>query len=108
VSTTIRTNVRQLFWIPAKGEHFISVNVALVPDLGKLWEFTKTIGFKPELASMQYPNRVEIHLLLLHEQLDPSTVVGFEWNPLIDRLIEVGVPDEAVRHTYGGQMSNAA
>ncbi len=108
MSTTIKTNVRQLFWIPAKGEHFISVNVALVPDLGKLWEFAKTLNFNPELAFIQYPNRVEIHLLLLHEQLEPGAIVGFEWNPQIDRLIEVGVPDDAIRHTYGGQMASAA
>ncbi|PSB29918.1 hypothetical protein C7B82_10215 [Stenomitos frigidus ULC18] len=82
--------------------------MALVPDLIKLWEFGHSLGLQPELTVIQYHDRVEVHLLLLHEQLEPGTVLGFEWNALIERLLEVDVPDEAIRHTYGGQMAREA
>ena len=102
---TTQINVKQLDWVPAKGEHRISVDVAKVPDLGNLWTFAESIGFQPELAAISYPARIEVHLLLLHEQLSPESVLGLESTLRIERLAEVGIADEAIRHCYGGEMA---
>ncbi|NJP12209.1 MAG: hypothetical protein HC866_24375 [Leptolyngbyaceae cyanobacterium RU_5_1] len=102
------TNLKQLNWIPPRGEHRISINVAKVSNLGRLWNFAESLGFHPELIAMVFPNRVEIQLLLLQEQLEPDAILGFDYDPLIDRFVEVEVPDDAIRHSYGGKMSAIA
>jgi hypothetical protein len=102
MSTT--TNIKQLSWIPQKGEHRISVNIAKVANLRQVWDFAEGIGFQPELIAIQRRERIEIHLLLLQEQLEPGTVLGFEQLSLFDRLSEV-IPDNAIWHVYGGEMA---
>lgn len=102
---TTKINVKQLDWVLAKGEHRISIDVAKAPDLGSLWTFAESIGFQPELAAIAYPSRLEVHLLLLHEQLPPGTVLGLKSTLMIERLAEVGIRDDAIRHCYGGEMA---
>jgi hypothetical protein len=102
---TTQINVKQLNWVPAKGEHRISIDVAKAPDLGILWTFAESIGFHPELAAIAYPAWLEVHLLLLHEQLPPDAVLGLESTMMIERLSEVGITDDAIRHCYGGDMA---
>jgi hypothetical protein len=101
---TTQTNLKQLHWVPAQGEHRISIDVTKAPDLGSLWRFAETIGFQPQLAAIAYPSRLDVHLVLLHEQLPPGTVLGLESTVLIERLAEVGIADDAIRHCYGGEM----
>lgn len=103
LTTTI--NIKQLDWVPGKGEHRISVDVAKVADLGNIWRFAESIGFHPELAAISYPARIEVHLMLLHENLPPDSVLGLESNSMIDQLFDVGVADDAIRHCYGGEMA---
>ena len=100
-----KTNVKQLSWVPEKGEHRISVDVSKVPDIGSLWKFAQSISFHPELTAITYPSRIEVHLMLLHERLSPSTILGLEYTLMIDRLSEVGIVDDAIRHCYGGEMA---
>lgn len=102
---TTKINVKQLDWVPAKGEHRISVDVAKAPDLGSLWTFAESIGFQPELAAIAYPSRLEVHLILLHEHLSPGTILSLESTLMIGRLAEVGIADDAIRHCYGGDMA---
>jgi hypothetical protein len=57
---------------------------------------------------VDYPGRVEVQLLLLQEHLEPGPILGFDHDSLIDRLTEADVPDEAICHTYGGDMATEA
>jgi hypothetical protein len=98
------TNIKQLNWIPAKGEHRISVSIAKVPDFRQLWNFAESIEFQPELVAIQRRGQIEIHLSLLQEQLEVGAVLGFDHASLIDRLSEV-VSDQAIWHVYGGEMA---
>jgi hypothetical protein len=102
----VEINLKQLRWIPKRGEHRISVNVAGVPNLREVWGIAEEMGYKPELVAFNYPNRIEIHLLLLQEQLEPGTVLRFDdpHNALIDRLLDI-FDSDAIRHSYGGAMA---
>ena len=100
---TTLTNIKQLSWVPSPGEHRISVNVAKVPDLKALWDFARLLGFAPELVALQRRDRLEVHLLLLQEHLEPGTVLGLETGEQIERL-EILIPAHAIVHVFGGQM----
>ena len=102
---TTSINIKQLDWVPVQGEHRISIDVSKVADVGTVWTFAEFVGFHPELAAISYPTRMEVHLVLLHEMLQAATVLGLEHTAMIDRLAEVGVPDDAIRHCYGGDMA---
>jgi hypothetical protein len=97
------TNLRQIPRIPPQGEIYISLNVGRVENLKALLDVVETIGFIPELVSIQFPNRIEIHLLLHHEHRTPNSLVGDEFDSKLDVLAKAGIPDKDVRFVYGGE-----
>ncbi|XHX79468.1 MAG: hypothetical protein RBJ76_05925 [Stenomitos frigidus ULC029] len=103
--TTTNINLKQLDWVPQPGEHRFSVDVSKVTDLVRVWELASAAGAKPELAAIVFPSRVEVHLMLVQEQLPSGTVLGFELDALRAELESMNIPDDAIRHTYGGQMA---
>ena len=102
--TTTKSNIKQLDWVPSKGERRLSVDISKVKNLGALWTFVESLNCQPELVSIRYNDRTEVHLMVLQEYLEPGTPLKRESNSIGDQLEEFGVPDEAIRHCYGGEM----
>jgi arginyl-tRNA synthetase len=95
--------IRMLTYPPRPGEHYLSINLAMVDDVVKTLDFAVSLGFKPELVQISTrQGTTEIHALLLHE-------TGITKNPLeeegelsqrIDELADE-INQDAIRHTYG-------
>ena len=94
--------IRQLSYPPQKGEHYLSVNLALV-DPAEVWKVAREIGFKPELAQINKRAGIEIHALLFHEQTSGEPLEISELDTKIDQLADQ-INTNAIRHTYGGRM----
>jgi hypothetical protein len=108
LTTTVKTNVREVPRIPRPGEVYISANLGEVSDPEVAWDAAKFAGFTPELVTIKFPQRIEVHLLLHYEQRQPGTLLGDEFDPQLDALLEAGIPDEGIRFVYGGQRAIAA
>ncbi len=67
VTTATIQGIKQLSYPPVKGEHYLSVNLALA-DPAEVWEVAKNLNFKPELVQISSKSGIEIHALLFHEQ----------------------------------------
>jgi hypothetical protein len=108
LTTTVKTNVREVPRIPRPGEVYISANLGKVNDPKVLWNAAESVGFEPELVAIQFPDRIEIHLLLHYEQCEPGTLLGGEFDTQLDALVAAGIPDEGIRFVYGGSRAIAA
>lgn len=104
MATTTATiqGIRHLSYPPGKGEHYLSVNLALV-DPAEVWEAARELKFKPELVQISSKFGMEIHALLFHEQTSGEPIQTVELDAKIDRLAD-RINTDAIRHTYGGRM----
>lgn len=94
--------IKSIPYIPRKGEHYLSVNLAMV-DPAKFWRTAEDLGFQPELVQVNHRFGIEVHALLLFEQTNGDPLETHEWDDRIDQLAERINPD-AIRHTYGGRL----
>jgi len=104
MTTAIATiqGIKQLLYPPYKGEHYLSINLALV-DPAEVWEVARTLGFKPELVQISKRAGIEIHALLFHEQTSGEPLETSELDAKIDHLA-AQINTDAIQHTYGGRM----
>lgn len=94
--------IKSIPYIPKKGEHYLSVNLALV-DLTQLGEIAKELGFKPELVQITGRFGIEIHALLFSEQTDGEPLGWTELDDKIDALAD-RIDNQAIHHVYGGRL----
>jgi hypothetical protein len=96
MTTATLEDVKTLPYIPAKGQRFLSVNLALV-DLVAITEVAKELGFKPELVQMPSRSGTQIHALLWHGAIaDTPADMDERVNTLAERIN----PD-AIRYATG-------
>jgi len=90
--------LKTLNFIPKKGEHQLSVNLALA-DAVTVFEMARSLGFTPQIVQIPTRSGIQIHALLLSEQEPPD-----QFFALSDRLDEWcdRINFDAVRHVYGG------
>jgi len=102
--TTIETikGLRTIRYIPKPGEHQLSVNLGLA-DAATVFEFATEIGAKPEIVQIPTDSGVEIHALLVHEQMGHSPLGESELSDKLDALAG-RINSDAIRHVYGRQM----
>jgi len=101
-ATVTIQGIKQLSYPPHKGEHYLSINLALV-DPAEVWEIARELGFKPELVQIVNRLGIEIHALLFHEQTNGEPLVTPELDTQIDELAE-RINSDAIKHTFGGRM----
>jgi hypothetical protein len=94
--------IKQLSYPPQKGEHYLSVNLALV-NPAEVWKVAQEIGLTPELAQINQRSGIEVHALLFHEQTTGDPLEISELDTKIDQLADQ-INTDAIRHTYGGRM----
>jgi hypothetical protein len=104
VATATIQGIKALSHPPTKGEHYLSINLALT-DPAIVWQLARNLGFEPELIQIhdRFSGGIEIHVLLFHEQTHGEPITTPELDLRIDQLAEQ-VNTEAIRHTYGGQL----
>jgi len=88
---------------PKRGEHYLSVNLAKVDDVVRVFDLSKELGFKPELVQITTrTGKTEIHALLFHEQTNGEPFLS----TLDDQFFQLAeeLNTEAIRHVYGGQF----
>lgn len=101
-------NIRQLPFIPKKGKLYISVNLAGL-DVGEVWAIAKQVGFSPELAYLQTRFSIQIHALLLEEDLQIQTLSeSHQRHDQIQALMDAGIDPEALRITFASVTGRAA
>jgi len=88
---------------PQRGEHWLSINLALVDDDASTFAIAQELGFKPELVQVSTRSNIEIHALLFHEQLSGSPLNTADLDDRIDQLADQ-INTAAIRHTYGGRL----
>ncbi|MBW4692246.1 MAG: hypothetical protein KME27_10815 [Lyngbya sp. HA4199-MV5] len=89
-------SVKTFAYIPARGQRFLSVNLALV-DLSQLSDIAKALGFKPELVQMQGKSGTQVHALLWQGSIEDTPAD-------LDARVEVladQVNTEAIRYATG-------
>jgi|FLYL01.1.fsa_nt_gi hypothetical protein len=69
MTTATIQGIQSIPYLPNKGEHYLSVNLAIV-DPDEVWQIAKGLGFKPQLVQLAHRFGIEIHALLFFEQLD--------------------------------------
>lgn len=86
MTTATIEGIRTLSPIPAKGEQYLSVNLALV-ELAALLDIAKELDFKPELVQVQYRSGIQVHALLWQGKISdaPSDLDG-RIDTLADRI----------------------
>lgn len=94
--------IRQLSYPPGRGEHYLSVNLALV-DPAEVWQIARELELKPELVQISSKRGIEIHALLFHEQTNGEPISTAILDAKIDHLAD-RINNDAIRHTYGGRM----
>ncbi|MBW4692240.1 MAG: hypothetical protein KME27_10785 [Lyngbya sp. HA4199-MV5] len=95
--------LKALFYPPKRGEHWLSINLALVDDVAETFAVAKGLGFKPELAQISSRQRVELHALLFYEQTNGDPMTTTNLDDKIDYLADQINP-AAIRHPYGGRL----
>ncbi|NJO41817.1 MAG: hypothetical protein HC769_33600 [Cyanobacteria bacterium CRU_2_1] len=106
MQTVAIPDLKQLPPIPEPGSVYLSVNLAHVSP-GLVWGLARQLGLCPELAYMQTLRGVEIHALLHHEQRQPDSLLGDDFDPLTDALVDGGIDSTAIRFVYGGKRAVA-
>ncbi len=98
--------LKALSYPPKHGEHYLSVNLAEVDDVVKVFDLAKELGFKPELVQITTRlGKTEIHALLFHEQTNGEPFVA-TLDAQLDRLADE-INTDAIRHCYGGRFKAA-
>jgi hypothetical protein len=95
--------IKALSYPPQRGEHWLSINLALVDDVAGAFALAQELGFKPELVQVSNCLGIEIHALLFYEQLSGSPLSTSAIDDKIDQLAD-RINDAAIRHTYGGRL----
>jgi hypothetical protein len=96
-------SVKTLSYIPAKGQRFLSVNLALV-DLTQITEIAKELGFKPELVQIQGRSGTQVHALLWQGSIDATPA---DMDERVDALAD-RVNTDAIRYATGAWTHQAA
>jgi hypothetical protein len=96
MTTATLESVKILPYIPARGQRFLSVNLALV-DLVEITEFAREMGLKPELVQMPAKSGIQIHALLWQGAIADTPT---EMNTWVDALADRVNPD-AIRYATG-------
>lgn len=94
--------IQSIPYIPNKGDHYLSVNLAIV-DPAQVWEIAKELGFKPQLVQIAHRFGIEIHALLFFEQLDGEPLGWTDLDNKIDELAE-RIDTCAIRYVYGARL----
>ena len=103
VSPLIR-GLKALSYPPSHGEHYLSVNLAKVDDVVRVFDLAQELGFKPELVQITTRmGTTEIHALLFHEQTNGEPMASASLDDRIDQLA-AEINDESIRHVYGGRL----
>ena len=102
MTTATIQGIKSIPYIPKRGEHYLSVNLAIA-DPAQVWEIAKELGFKPELVQITNRFGIEIHALLFSEQLDGQPIGWTDLDSKIDELAD-RIENRAIRHVYGGQL----
>jgi hypothetical protein len=93
--------LRTIRYIPAPGEHQLSINLGLV-NLATVIEFAHHLGVTPELVQIPGRDGVEVHALLICEQLPESPMAEeSELSMKVDQLAEQIGSFAPIRHVYG-------
>lgn len=100
-------DLKQLPPIPESGSVYLSVNLAHVSP-GLVWELARQLSLSPELVYMPTLRGVEIHALLHHEQRQPDSLLGSDFDQLTDALVDGGIDSAAIRFVYGGRRAVSA
>jgi len=98
-TATLVKGIRTVRYIPSPGEHQLSINLGLA-DHATVFEFAKAQGFIPEIVQISTVQGIEIHALLLAEQVGQSPLSGSQLSQALDQLADKINPD-AIRHVYG-------
>ena len=96
--------LKALSYPPQRGEHYLSVNLAKVEDVVRVFDLAKELGFKPEVV--QITTRIgitEIHALLFCEQTNGEPMASTNLDDRIDQLANE-INEESIRHVYGGRL----
>jgi hypothetical protein len=87
--------------IPEQGKRFLSVNLADL-DVAELMDIAKELGFKPELAQMQYAKHTEIHALFWHGAIKDTPP---DLEARVDELA-IRINTDAIRYATGGWVTS--
>jgi hypothetical protein len=101
--TTIQ-GIRTLHYAPQKGQHRLSVNLALA-DAVTVFEMARSFGFTPEIVQIPTQSGIEIHALLVSEQAEPDRF--FAVSDWLDEWCD-RINSRAIRHCYGGLIGHPA
>lgn len=103
MTTAIATNIRQIPRIPGSGDFYLSIDLGKV-EINCAYRAAERIGVTPQLVSIQYPQQIQIHLLICEEHYEPGTVLESEHvSDGYLQAIEDLIPDDAIRLVYGGK-----
>lgn len=95
-------NLKQIPPIPEPGSVYLSINLAHISP-GLVWELSRQLSLSPELVYLSTLRGIEIHALLHHEQRQPDSVLGDDFDLLTDSLVDAGIDSTAIRFVYGGR-----
>jgi len=99
-ATATVKDIRTIRGIPRPGEHQLSINLGLA-DPAIVFEFARRLGLGFEVVQIPTRQGIEIHALLLCEQLDQSPLrEDSELSRQLDELAS-RINSEAIRHVYG-------
>lgn len=88
--------VKTIAPIPGKGEHYLSINLEIVPAV-EAWRVAKELGFRPEIAKILYPSTIENHALLFFETVKSDPPGWTDLSDAIDHLAD-RINNTAIRH----------
>lgn len=96
-TTTVR-DLRTVRYAPSPGVHQLSINLGLA-DAATVFEFAHENGLRFEIVQIPTTQGIEIHALLLSEQVE-SSPFGSELSDKLDELA-TRINSVAIRHVYG-------
>lgn len=95
--------LKALSYPPKRGEHYLSIDLAKVDDVVRVFDLAKELGFKPELVQVTTrKGTTEIHAMLFYEQKSGEPFVA-TLDEQLYRLDEE-INSDAIRHVYGGRL----
>jgi hypothetical protein len=90
--------VRTMSAIPAPGQRYLSINLAMV-DVEKVWQMARRWGLEPQLMQLRYPSGgTEVHAMLWQGAIEAVPEMLEEW---FDEL-SAQFPWDAVWSPTGG------
>ena len=98
-ATATIKGLRTIRYIPKPGEHQLSINLGMA-DPATVFEFAAHIGVKPEIVQIPTLSGIEIHALLVCEQVDSSPLGDSQLSDQLEEWCD-RIDSEAVRHVYG-------